>query len=265
MSFPIGLQLWSVKDACKADFVGTLRRVRAMGFDSVEFAGLYDQDPAELRRVMDGEGLACCGAHVGLAQLDDAQRGATLDAMVTLGCPAVIVPSLPVDRRDTKDKTRTTIAGLLAIMPAVESAGMKFGYHAHDFDFRPLENGSGREDTPWYLIARGTPATFAMQFDTSNALAGGDDGVTPLRELAGRGWTLHCKEWVKPDAGRGEPGGNGRACIGGGDVPWDAVLVAARGPAGTKQLVVEQEGHPTLDPLSAAERSLRGLRDLVGG
>ena len=50
MKFPIALQLYSVRDDIAADFEGTLKKVKAMGYDGVEFAGLYGNLPPRLRK-----------------------------------------------------------------------------------------------------------------------------------------------------------------------------------------------------------------------
>ena len=42
---PIALQVFSVRDDLQADFEGTLRKVKEMGYDGVEFAGLYGKSP----------------------------------------------------------------------------------------------------------------------------------------------------------------------------------------------------------------------------
>ena len=39
LSFPVALQLYSVRDDMAADFEGTLQKVKAMGYDYVEFSG----------------------------------------------------------------------------------------------------------------------------------------------------------------------------------------------------------------------------------
>ena len=38
----IGLELYTVRDACAKDFPGTLKAVAAQGFTGVEFAGYYN-------------------------------------------------------------------------------------------------------------------------------------------------------------------------------------------------------------------------------
>ena len=43
---PIGLQLYSVRDDMAKDFKGTLQKVKEMGYEGVEFAGLYSIFPS---------------------------------------------------------------------------------------------------------------------------------------------------------------------------------------------------------------------------
>ncbi|HOY23069.1 MAG TPA: sugar phosphate isomerase/epimerase, partial [Cellvibrio sp.] len=48
----LSVQLWSVKDAVSADFEGTLKQLKAYGFQGVEFAGnfgKYGDDPQGLK------------------------------------------------------------------------------------------------------------------------------------------------------------------------------------------------------------------------
>ena len=48
MSFPVALQLYSVRDAMAEDFAGTIKKVKEMGYDGVEFAGLFEKNPADI-------------------------------------------------------------------------------------------------------------------------------------------------------------------------------------------------------------------------
>ena len=43
-----------------------LRAVARMGYEGVEFAGYYGRSAAELRKLLDDNGLKCCGTHTGL-------------------------------------------------------------------------------------------------------------------------------------------------------------------------------------------------------
>ena len=64
MNFPIGLQLYSVREDLEKDFEGTLRKVKALGYDAVEFAGLFGHGAEEVRNLCKEIGLIPLSAHV---------------------------------------------------------------------------------------------------------------------------------------------------------------------------------------------------------
>ena len=56
----LSVQLWSIKDAMTADFEGTLTKLAAMGFQGVEFAGIFgrfEQNPEGLKVFLKSLGL----------------------------------------------------------------------------------------------------------------------------------------------------------------------------------------------------------------
>ena len=55
--FKVALQLYSVRDNMAEDFEGTLKKVKELGYDGVEFAGLFDKTPAEVKKLVDEIGL----------------------------------------------------------------------------------------------------------------------------------------------------------------------------------------------------------------
>ncbi len=260
MSLPVALQLYSVHAACAEDLPGVLEQVASWGYDGVEFAGLHGHSADDVRAMLDAHGLRCAGAHVPIDALTDAKIEATLDDYAALKCPYLVVPSLPIDRRNTIEAAEDTAGWLTRMANAVEPRGFLAGFHCHFDDLRPLDDGEGVETSAWYTIARNTPASFIMQYDTANGLDAGVDPLKPLADFPGRAVTLHLKEYVK---GNGDGTGHGQAALGAGDVPWKEVLDLAQGSAGTRWLIVEQEGHPTLDPMAAAKACLDGLRPML--
>src|SRR5438046_2699479 len=66
---PFGLQLYSVRNECAKDLVGTVTAVGKMGYKAVEFAGYHGRDAKTLRKLLDDVGLKCCGTHIGLETL----------------------------------------------------------------------------------------------------------------------------------------------------------------------------------------------------
>ena len=68
-NFPIALQLYSVRDDMASDFEGTLKKVKALGYDGVEFAGLYGKSAAEIKKMCDEIGLVPISAHVPFVEM----------------------------------------------------------------------------------------------------------------------------------------------------------------------------------------------------
>ena len=54
---PIAVQVYSVRDDAAADFKGTLQKLKDMGYDGVELAGLYGMTAAEVRAALDEVGI----------------------------------------------------------------------------------------------------------------------------------------------------------------------------------------------------------------
>ena len=51
--WPIALQVYSVRQDAQADFAGTMRKIKDMGYDGVELAGTYDLTVAQAKMVLD--------------------------------------------------------------------------------------------------------------------------------------------------------------------------------------------------------------------
>ena len=64
MSFPVALQLYSVRDNLEKDFEGTLKKVKELGFQGVEFAGLYGHDADTVKNLLEEIGLCAVSAHI---------------------------------------------------------------------------------------------------------------------------------------------------------------------------------------------------------
>jgi sugar phosphate isomerase/epimerase len=251
VTIPIALQLYSVRDEAKRDLAGTIRRVAAMGYEAVEFAGFHGHDAGSVRKMLDDAGLRCAGSHAAFDLFSPEKIEATLAFHRTIGCPFLIVPWLAEDRRSTAEQCAKTAREMTALTERVGREGFRFGFHCHAQDMKPIDG----ERSAWDLLAAGTPQAFILQYDTANGMQGGADPVTPLLAHPGRGATTHLKAYAG--------GGHGRAVIGEDEVPWDRVLDACEQTAGTQWYVVEQEGHPSLPPMDAAERSLKNLREIL--
>src|SRR5438270_7933501 len=66
-SIPIGLELYSVREALKQDPEGTVRAVAKLGYECVEFYGPYyawtHDEAMSMRKLMDDLGIRCYSTH----------------------------------------------------------------------------------------------------------------------------------------------------------------------------------------------------------
>ena len=88
---PIGLQLYSVRDAMEKNFYGTLKEVKAMGYDAVEFAGLFGHTAAEIKEMCADLGLDPISAHVGRAVIMADLEG-VIKTYADIGCRYIALP-----------------------------------------------------------------------------------------------------------------------------------------------------------------------------
>ena len=63
-TLPVAVQVYSVRDDAARDFKGTMQKLKDMGYEGVELAGLYDMKPAEVKAILEEVGLVPLSAHV---------------------------------------------------------------------------------------------------------------------------------------------------------------------------------------------------------
>src|SRR5882724_502488 len=66
-SIPVGLELYSVRNALKDDLTGTVRTVAKMGYQCVEFFAPYfdwtEAQTKDVKKLLDDLGLRCFSTH----------------------------------------------------------------------------------------------------------------------------------------------------------------------------------------------------------
>jgi len=241
---PIGLQLYSVRGDAAKDLPGVLKAVAAMGYQGVEFAGYYGYDAKQLRKLLDENGLKCCGTHARWNTLLGDALKETIEFNQTLGNKYLIAPSLPRERTGSIDALKETARIFEELAERAKPHGMHVGYHAHGGDFRRIDG-----TTPWDVIFGNTSTQVVMQLDLGNCIGGGGDPVAILKKYPGRSLTIHLKE-------HGGPAG---AVIGEGEVPWKEVFELCETTGKTEWYIVEQERYATT-PLDSVKRCLENLR-----
>ncbi len=244
---PVGLQLYSIREDCARDLPRTLEAVAQMGYAGVEFAGYYGYAASELRRLLDGVGLKCCGTHIGLDTLLGDELLRTVEFNQVLGNEYLIVPGLAEERRSSRAAWRDTAQVFNEIAERLQPYGMRTGYHNHWVEFQPMDG-----ELPWDTFFGNTGHDVIMQLDIGNALHGGGDPIPYIARYPGRAITVHLKEHSATDP---------TALIGEGDVPWQRVFDLCEREGQIEWYIVEQESYkyPPLEVVARCLDQLRGM------
>ncbi|MCU0916563.1 MAG: sugar phosphate isomerase/epimerase [Planctomycetes bacterium] len=244
---PIGLQLYSVRSEAQKDLSGTIAKVAKMGYQGVEFAGYYECKAKDIRKMLDDNGLVCCGTHTAMETLADENLAATIEFNKVLGNTYLIVPWLQPSETNPKETWLGYARRFNVLVEKVKPQGMWVGYHAHQHDFAPLDGTTG-----WDIIASNTSRDFIMQLDSGNCMDGGGDPVAYLKRYPGRAVTIHLKEHSAK---------NPKAMIGEGDVKWAEIFQLVRAAGTTRWYIIEEE-KDAVPPLQGAKISLNNLKKI---
>jgi sugar phosphate isomerase/epimerase len=244
---PIGVQLYSVRHDCEKDLPGTLKAIKGFGYEGVEFAGYYERGAADLKKLLDDNGLKACGTHTALDTLEGDALAKTVEFNKAIGNKNLICPWIDEKLRKTAADWKKLAEQFDAIADKVAPAGMRVGYHNHNVEFTPLDG-----KTPWDIFFGGTKKSVIQQVDLGNCIEGGGDPVALIKRYPGRTVTIHLKEYskTKPDAFVGE-----------GDIPWKQVFEACETVGGTEWYIVEYE-HESQPAIPAIGHCLANLRKM---
>jgi sugar phosphate isomerase/epimerase len=250
---PIALQVYSVRHDAAKDLAGVLAKVAEMGYEGVEFAGLYDHSPADVRKMLDDNGLKCTGTHIGLDTLLGDQFDKSIEMHQALGNKFPIVPGLAEQYRNSADAWRKTADLFNELADKLEPHGMRTGYHNHSIEFQPMDG-----QVPWDVFFGNTKDAVVMQLDTGNAMSGGGDPVAILEKYPGRAGTIHLKPY-SPSLAKDNPHAGFRPAIGEDETPWERVLGLCEEQGGTEWYIVEYESDK-YPPMEAVEKCLQALK-----
>ena len=238
------LQLYSVRDGIKngADLLSALGKVREIGYEGVEFAGVQKLPAETLRERLDELGLTCVGAHISLDDFKPRHLEKTLTYYRTLGCQQVGVGGADIFE---EKKLVKALEILENANREAEKIGMKVYFHNHTHEFAP----PAKSDNPAWVIDRLKQACY-LQVDTYWSFYAGVDTPALLRENRDRICLVHLKD--------GNGGYTGFS-LGMGTAPVKAVWERAKKLG--LYMVVESEGCDP-DGVSEVTRCFEYLKSL---
>ena len=248
----IAAQLYTVRDFAKtpSDIAQTMKKVREIGYEAVQCSGLGPIEPAELKRIVDSEGLRICATHTPYERLRD-EPDAVIEEHKLWGCGYVAIGGLPKDYREDGEAGFVRFAKEASeVARKLSDGGLTFGYHNHSFELERFGDRTALQ----ILFEESDAEVFQMEIDVYWIQHGGADPAAWIRKARGRVDVLHVKDMTM--SGRDQL----FAEVGEGNLNWPAIMEAGR-EAGTRWYIVEQD-RCQRDPFESLEISYRNLREM---
>jgi sugar phosphate isomerase/epimerase len=244
----IGMQLYTVRRELEKDFEGTLKRVAALGYKEVEFAGYFGHKPEEVKSILKRLKLDAPAAHLQLSELRGDLRP-SIDAAHTIGHKYLLLAWTPPEERRTLEHYRR-LADLLDEAGArTLREGVQFAYHNHDFEFAPMEGKIPYD----LLLERTDPRLVKLEMDLYWTVKGGANPVEYFEKYPGRFHLLHVKDMDSTPR-------RFFADVGTGTIDFKSIF-AHSGRAGVRHYFVEND-EPAGSPFESLRVSFEYLRQL---
>lgn len=244
MSYPLGVQLYSLRREFKTDAEAALRSVPKLGFGAVETAGTYDWSLDKWQSLLAETKLVVLGAHIGIDDLEKNVAG-QIAFQKGLGNTRIIVPWIGEEHRTTAGYQKLA-KRLNALATEYGKAGFSILYHNHNFEFEKLAEGSFGEEI---LMKETDPKLVKFEVDTYWVERGGLNSREFITSHADRIGMIHAKELRKKD--------NADVPAGQGDVDFKALVPLAK--KNNWPVIVEFEGENAPDAVAASAKYLNAI------
>ncbi|HZZ17860.1 MAG TPA: sugar phosphate isomerase/epimerase [Opitutaceae bacterium] len=255
---PLGLQLESFKIRLGADVPSGLDIVKADGFTIIETAGTYKMTPEQFRAQLDAHGLKAVSTHFGYDELK-ADLPKVIASAKTLGSKNVIVAYIPHKGAFDADFAHKTAEQFNAWGKELEAAGIRFLYHPHGQEFRPLPEGGTGFDV---LMAETDPRYVSYEMDVFWIAIAGQDPVALLDRYPTRWKMLHLKD-LKKGAPTGDFEGHTSidnfVTIGTGQISFPPILAEAR-KIGIEYSFIEDESTDPVGNVPPSQAFLNSIK-----
>ena len=233
----------------------TLKMVAAAGYKNVEGYGALYADAAkvaELNQHLAASGLKMPTGHFGIDQLEK-EPDRVLEIAKAVGIEAIYCPFIMPDQRPDSGKGWHAFGQRLQKAAApYRAAGLGFGWHNHDFEFKKTADGA----LPQTAIFEGGP-DLEWEADIAWVIRGGADPLEWIRAMGNRITAVHVKDIARAGENADE---DGWADVGHGTVDWKGLMAALKERSKARYYVMEHDNPK--DDKRFAGRSLAAAQKL---
>ena len=248
-----GLQLYTLRDVLPKDPKGVLKQVAAIGYKQVEsYEGaqgmFWGMKNTEFKKYMDDLGMKIVSSHCNFTT--DFERKA--NEASAIGMKYLIDPWVgPQKEIDTFKKMAETFN---ARGEVCKKAGLRFGYHNHDYPFVAVEGQLPMD----VMIQNSDPSLVDFEMDIYWVVAAGEDPIKWFEKYPGRFKLCHIKD-RKKNVPLSEK--NASVIAGQGSIDFPKILKTGQ-KNGLEYYIIEQENYEGTTPLEAAKGNADYMKKL---
>jgi len=250
----LGVQLYTVRQEAERDLPAVLEAIRKIGYTEVEtYWDIYGHPAAELRRMINDHGLNAPSGHFNYDGLES-----KIDYAKSLGVGYVICPMLPESMWFTLDGYKRAADRFNTWGEKIHQAGMQFGFHNHNYEFRRFGDTTGFET----MMERCDPKLVCMEMDCYWIAQAGGNSLQMFQQYGNRIQLLHLKDRKPgfPTTQVKDAAAEHFTEVGAGTVSWQEILAAAE-KNGVKHLFVERDSGdlPAMESLRTSFQNLQKI------
>jgi sugar phosphate isomerase/epimerase len=259
----IGLQLYTVRDAMKSDFEGTIAKVAQIGYKEVEFAGYFEHSPKDISAVLKNNGVTAPSCHAPYETVEHKWEQ-QIEAAHTIGHKFIVCPWIDPKQRLEPGGMKRAADLFQKAGEASLKAGIQFAYHNHTFEFQPSEALGGK--LPYDVLLATDPKYVKMELDLCWISVAGKDPVEYFNKYPGRFPLVHVKDMKTlpkgADAASADPEKvmSDMTDVGSGVIDWKRIFPHSE-QAGIRHYFVEQDS--PADAFASITKSYQYLSNLT--
>ncbi len=229
----MALQLYTMREPAKKDLAGTLKKVREMGWEYVQWSGMPTLPAEQIRAELDKAGLKAITAHHAMEPFEQ-NYAEQLKFWRTVGIKDIAPGGMMNDCKATLQDWLKGAQRLDTLGAKLRGDGIRLSYHNHAWEFEKFP-GDPRYKLD-ILMEATRPGNLCAELDLAWAYTGGVDPAAYIRKYKGRCPMVHAKDVIKARDGKKQQ----LVPLGQGDLNWTEIFKAGD-EAGIEWYIYEQD------------------------
>lgn len=237
VNYPLGFQMWTLRDRIEKDFAGTLKMMSGIGYQSVEmcsppgykdmgFGSLVNMKGKELLKIINDAGLSLESTHYGFDELKNSLDD-RIEFAAESGQKQMILSSFGLPEGASMSDWLKAADELNMIGDKARKSGIQIGYHNHHMEFAKIDNNLIYDA----LMKQFDPECVKMQFQVA-VISIGYKAADYFKKYPGRFISAHLADW--------SPSEKNNVPVGKGIVDWKEFFAATE-TGGVRNIFVEME------------------------